>query len=67
MRFLERIAEAQNFKSLYFYYGIVTKSRYHRGNLTFRMPNECVRQQVFDQMRADCERIPDAVEMTEFR
>ena len=64
---LERIAEAQNFKSLYFYYGIVTKSRFHRGDLTFRVPNECVRQQVFEQMRADYGRIPDSVDLTEFR
>ena len=63
---LERIAEAQNFKSLYFYYGIVTKSRFHRGHLMFRVPNECVRLQVFEHMRAEYERLPSAVDLTDF-
>ena len=64
---LERIAEAQNFKSLYFYYGIVTKSRFYKGDLMFAVPNECVRIQIFEHMRSEYERIPDSVDLTEFR
>ena len=63
---LERLAEAQNFKSLYFYYGIVTKARFHRGHLMFKVPNECVRLQIFEHMRAEYERLPAAVDLTEF-
>ena len=49
---IEKVLDAKNFKSLYYYYGIVTMGRICRGDLMFRVPNECVRRQVFDYMRS---------------
>ena len=63
---LEGILKEANFKSLYYYYGIVTMSRVWRGNLLFRIPNECVRRQIFDYMREEYARRPHAVDTSEF-
>ena len=63
---IEKILDEANFKSLYYYYGIVTMGRFCRGNLMFRIPNECVRRQVFDYMRAQYASRPNAVDTSEF-
>ena len=63
---IEKILDETNFKSLYYYYGIVTMGRFYRGNLMFRVPNECVRRQIFDYMREQYESRPNAVDVSEF-
>ncbi len=63
---VEAIFKEGNFKSLYYYYGIVTMSRIYRGDLQFRIPNECVRRQIFDYMREEYQRRPNAVDTSEF-
>ncbi len=63
---VEGILKEENFKSLYYYYGIVTMSRVWRGNLQFRIPNECVRRQIFDYMREEYAKRPNAVDTAEF-
>ena len=63
---VEGILKEENFKSLYYYYGIVTMSRVWRGNLQFRIPNECVRRQIFDYMRGEYAKRPNAVDTAEF-
>ena len=63
---VEGILKEENFKSLYYYYGIVTMSRVWRGNLQFRIPNECVRRQIFDYMREEYAKRPNAVDTLEF-
>ena len=63
---IEGILKEENFKSLYYYYGIVTMSRVWRGNLQFRIPNECVRRQIFDYMREEYAKRPNAVDTSEF-
>ena len=63
---VEGILKEENFKSLYYYYGIVTMSRVWRGNLMFRIPNECVRRQIFDYMREEYAKRPNAVDTSEF-
>ena len=63
---IEDIIKKENFKSLYYYYGIVTMSRVYRGDLQFRIPNECVRRQIFDYMREEYEKRPNAVDTSEF-
>ena len=63
---VEGILKEENFKSLYYYYGIVTMSRVCRGNLQFRIPNECVRRQIFDYMREEYAKRPNAVDTSEF-
>ncbi len=63
---IEGILKEENFKSLYYYYGIVTMSRFVRGDLQFRVPNECVRRQIFDYMRDEYAKRPNAVDVTEF-
>ena len=63
---IEKILDEANFKSLYYYYGIVTMGRFYRGNLMFRIPNECVRRQIFDYMRAQYASRPNAVDTSEF-
>ena len=60
------IADERNFKSLYYYYGIVTMSRIDdRGDLRFKVPNECVRRQVLEYMREQYAKRPDPVDLTE--
>ncbi len=63
---IEKILDEANFKSLYYYYGIVTMGRFRRGDLTFRIPNECVRRQIFEYMRSQYASRPNAVDTSEF-
>ncbi len=63
---IEQIIDAANFKSLYYYYGIVTMGRIVRGDLQFRVPNECVRRQIFEYMRSEYAKRPNAIDTSEF-
>ena len=63
---IEKIFDEANFKSLYYYYGIVTMGRFNCGDLMFRVPNECVRRQIFDYMREQYASRPNAVDTAEF-
>jgi len=63
---IEQIFNEKNFKSLYYYYGIVTMGSSRRGRTYFRVPNECVRRQVFEYMRSEYEKRPNAVDVDEF-
>ena len=63
---IEKIFDEANFKSLYYYYGIVTMGRFNCGDLMFRVPNECVRRQIFDYMREQYASRPNAVDASEF-
>ena len=59
------IADEVNFKSLYYYYGIITMSRAARGKLWFKVPNECVRRQVLEYMRTQYAKLPNAMDLAE--
>ena len=63
---IEKVLDEKNFKSLYYYYGIVTMGSIRRNRLWFRVPNECVRRQVFDYMRSEYEKRPNAVDTSQF-
>ena len=54
------ICDEKYFKSLYYYYGIVTVSRVWRGNLQFRIPNESVRSGIAGCMREAVKDVFDA-------
>ncbi|MBR4614975.1 MAG: PD-(D/E)XK nuclease domain-containing protein, partial [Kiritimatiellae bacterium] len=47
----DSIPKPDNFKSLFFYYGIVSKKEERKGLDWFCIPNNCVREQVFDYLR----------------
>ena len=47
----DRIQAPDNFLSLFYYYGIVTMKERREGADWFRIPNACVRRQVFDYLR----------------
>ena len=63
---VEDIIKEENFKSLYYYYGIITMARVYYGDLQFRVPNECVRRQIFTYMRDEYAKRPNAVDTSEF-
>ena len=60
------IASEKNFKSLYYYYGIVTMSRATFEGTYFKVPNECVRRQIFEYMRDRYDRSPEAIDLSTF-
>ena len=45
------IPKPENFKSLFYYYGILSMKERREGLDWFRVPNICVKQQVFDYLR----------------
>ncbi len=47
----DAIPKPDNFKSLFYYYGIVSKKEERKGLDWFRIPNICVKEQVFDYLR----------------
>jgi len=47
----DKIAELENFRSLFYYYGILSMAGRKRGQTLFRIPNFCVRKQLFDYIR----------------
>ena len=47
----DKISDLANFHSLFHYYGIVSMQGRRRGQTVFRIPNVCVRRQLFDYLR----------------
>ncbi len=47
----DKISDLANFHSLFHYYGIVSMQERRRGQTVFRIPNVCVRRQLFDYLR----------------
>ena len=47
----DRISDLANFHSLFHYYGIVSMQERRRGQTVFKIPNVCVRRQLFDYLR----------------
>ena len=47
----DSIQKPDNFKSLFYYYGIVSKKEEREGLDWFRIPNNCIREQIFDYLR----------------
>ncbi len=60
----DRISDLANFHSLFHYYGIVSMQGRRRGSTVFRIPNVCVRRQLFDYLRDSYHRTrtPDWIE-----
>ena len=48
----DQIQAPENFLSLFYYYGIVTMKERREGADWFKMPNVCVKRQVFDYLRS---------------
>ena len=49
----DQIQNPENFKSLFYYYGIITMKERRMGLDWFQIPNLCVERQVFDYLRAN--------------
>ena len=47
----DRISDLANFHSLFHYYGIVSMQERREGQTVFKIPNVCVRRQLFDYLR----------------
>ena len=47
----DRISDLANFHSLFHYYGIVSMQGRREGQTVFKIPNVCVRRQLFDYLR----------------
>ena len=52
----DAIREPDNFLSLFYYYGIITMKERRRGTDWFKIPNVCVKRQMFDYLRRHYER-----------
>ena len=52
----DRIPDPDNFLSLFYYYGILSMKERREGLDWFRIPNICVRRQVFDYLRLNLSR-----------
>ncbi len=63
---IESVCDEKNFKSLYYYYGIVTMGRIDFNETFYRVPNECVRRQIFEYMRGVYGKDADPVDLAEF-
>ena len=61
----DSIPNPENFKSLFYYYGIISMKGRREGLDWFRIPNVCVREQVFDYLREHYvrTRVPDWTEL----
>lgn len=64
---IENLLEEENYKSLYYYYGIVTMSHFDCGMVYYKLPNECVRRQVFEYMRKKYEQTGQSIVNSEFQ
>ncbi len=53
----DRISDLANFHSFFHYYGIVSMQGRRRGRTVFRIPNVCVRRQLFDYLREAYHRV----------
>ncbi len=60
----DKISDLANFHSLFHYYGIVSMQSRRKGSTVFRIPNVCVRRQLFDYLRDSYHRTrtPDWIE-----
>ena len=47
----DKITEVANFRSLFFYYGILSMTGRRKGMTQFSVPNECARKQLFNYLR----------------
>jgi len=55
----DSIPKPENFKSLFYYYGILSMKERREGLDWFRVPNVCVKRQVFDYLREHFTRTND--------
>ena len=57
----DKITEVANFRSLFFYYGILSMTGRKMGMTEFSVPNECVKKQLFNYLRDTYKRtqVPD--------
>ncbi|MDO5320505.1 MAG: AAA family ATPase [bacterium] len=53
----DAIIKPENFRSLFHYYGILSMSERKKGMSYFRVPNHCVRQQIFNYLRDSYRRV----------
>ena len=53
----DAIIKPENFRSLFHYYGILSMSERKEGMAYFRVPNHCVRQQIFNYLRDSYRRV----------
>ena len=60
----DQIQNPDNFKSLFYYYGILTMKERRKGRDWFKVPNVCVERQMFDYLREHFvrRRVPDWAE-----
>ena len=60
----DQIQNPDNFKSLFYYYGILTMKERRKGRDWFKVPNVCVERQMFDYLRDHFvrRRVPDWAE-----
>ena len=47
----DAIIRPDNFRSLFFYYGVISMAGRKRGRTSFRVPNVCVEKQIFNYLR----------------
>lgn len=59
----DAILKTENFRSLFHYYGILSMAERKKGMSYFRIPNACIRQQLFNYLRDSYRRVrlPDWV------
>ena len=47
----DEITDEENFRSLFYYYGILSMGGMEKGTTVFKIPNECVKKQLFGYLR----------------
>ena len=62
----DKIPEAENFRSLFHYYGILSMAGREMGKTVFKVPNLCVKRQLFKYLRDayQRERAPNWIELS---
>ena len=62
----DKIPEAENFRSLFHYYGILSMTGREMGKTVFKVPNLCVKRQLFKYLRDayQRERAPNWIELS---
>ena len=63
----DKIPEAENFRSLFHYYGILSMTGREMGKTVFKVPNLCVKRQLFKYLRDayQRERAPNWIELSD--
>ena len=63
----DKIPEAENFRSLFHYYGILSMAGREMGKTVFKVPNLCVKRQLFKYLRDayQRERAPNWIELSD--